>query len=337
MSGLFCIHCGNRLEEDSSFCTACGKPVPNDEYFGCSPIQDDAFQRNPFPASAFAQTQRMEPRGFGAADARAGEDVRTQPFVAENPIATTPIKPVDPSEVAGKRPQKRPLSPLALGAVVFASAIIVFGGLAVLVIAHPWDSATDAGDAKTATVQQSPGGAGGSPGSSSEDSSSSGGKTSQGDAADAREAKGLTEAEAKAALSDLYSLLAGYDGDIRSCATDFNNTYVNADLTNRKASLSSCRDLKARIDASYAEAKALEVPSDSSYALTHQDICALYDDLSHRIGVIVEAWEIDVRYDDPAEHKTEIEEPIARDNVGGTNKYLSDYQERYEKANPQSV
>lgn len=322
MGEQYCIHCGQKLESDAIFCIACGSRV--------EPSAGESGGSVAVPGNAVGSvddcevTQRMsvakaEDAGFSKESAMAGGSA-----------SGSFVQPVDPVIAANQKPRKKGLSPVALGVTVFLVALALIGGGAACFMLHPWDADAKSNETHKATVQQS----------ATEESSSDKESTAPlgADVAkqedDAAKAK-ISEADVKASLTVSYEKLSGYDEEIRACASDYNSTFVTSSLSSRKASLAACTELKGRIDASAVEARAIDVPSSSSYYQKHQDIKTLYDDLSARIGVIEESWIIDVRYENPADHVAEIEAPIVRDNDSdGKNKYFLDFQSRYPSARP---
>lgn len=61
---MYCIHCGNKLEDDANFCTACGSPVdrsdlspdPHQEQYQQPEYQQSDYQQSDYPQSDYYQT-----------------------------------------------------------------------------------------------------------------------------------------------------------------------------------------------------------------------------------------------------------------------------------------
>lgn len=172
----------------------------------------------------------------------------------------------------------------------------------------------------------------------SDGASTSGGHDASAGAAAEGQATGIEDdaADAMAAdeafhatLVDYYDALSGYDGQIRSAASSFNENYTKEDFSLRTGYASSASvllgELEQRRDALYA----LSMPDGTSYASQYADLKRCYDDCVQRISVISQSWENSLRYSNPQDHKYEIIEPISADNVDGSNRYYTDYNDVY--------
>ena len=213
--------------------------------------------------------------------------------------------------------------PFTIAIVAVAAALVVVIALIFVLLVLPSHGSNHAAEQAASVGEQ--------PATSQEAASSS---TSAG-ATGSTEASAAQEQEIYAALSSSYDQLAGFDDEIRSCATTFNNTYLSTDLSARQANASAAQDLLDRISGAGATVDSINVPAASAYAATKAEISTCYDDLENRISVIVQSWNIDLAYANPRGHENEILAPIEQDNVGTVNKYLTDYQQRYPNAKPQ--
>ena len=138
-------------------------------------------------------------------------------------------------------------------------------------------------------------------------------------------------------LTRYYDDLDGLDASVRSCATEFNQTYLESDYTTRQNAASTADRLEDKIDDALDALEDLDIDHSSKNYSSWRGIINLYQDLEHRIDVICEAWETDLMYaDDPASHKDDIIAPLSADNVSGTNdnRYRLDYEQNYAGAKP---
>ena len=324
---MFCTQCGTKLDDDARFCTNCGVAIgggdavgagnavgasdvrDEDAYNAVASLLDSLWTDDDAPVS---QTVQMPPVAFAAVPA----DAPTS-YVAAAPSASV-----------GRRVPSRG----AVAAIVAIMCVLGIGiGVGVGVLTHgTGDGPSDVGSAAVSQGAASDSSAASSAVSSSADAGSAASSASSASSSQ----PAADDAAIKNMLTSYYDQLSGFDGEVRACATEFNNTYVSASMSARRASLETCKGLESRVNARLDQVKILNVPQSSAYYAKFQDICTLYDDLSHRIGVIVEAWEICVRYDDPSAHQAEITAPIARDNDGQSNIYFRDYEQRYPNARP---
>lgn len=137
-------------------------------------------------------------------------------------------------------------------------------------------------------------------------------------------------------LSTFYDRLGSYDNEIANAATVFNNTYTTKSMSKRDEARDDAYDILNDITDEMSDLQSLSVPSSSEYYDSYNDISTCYYDCYMRISVIVDAWDISLRYSNPADHTDEITAPIARDNVNGKNRYLTEFDSLYESARPAS-
>lgn len=268
--------------------------------------------------------------------ARCGKPIAPDADFCENCGARVQdIPPVQNSQQVYRAPGAMPLDeyaaqdapqakkPLTIAIVAIAAALVVVVALIFVFLVLPSHGANQ-GTEQTASVSEQP--------ATSQEAMSS---STPADATESTEASATQEQEVYTALSSSYDQLAGFDDEIRSCATTFNNTYLSSDLSTRQANANAARDLLDRISNAGAAVDGINVPTASAYAATKAEIATCYDDLENRISVIVQSWDIDLSYSDPRGHEETILAPIEADNVGTVNKYLTDYQQRYPNAKPQ--
>lgn len=245
------------------------------------------------------------------------------------------IPPAQSSQQAYRAPGAMPLDeyaaqdapqakkPLTIAIVAIAAALVVVVALIFVFLVLP-SHGTNQGTEQTASVSEQP--------ATSQEATSG---STPADTTESTEASAAQEQEIYAALSSSYDQLAGFDDEISSCATTFNNTYLSTSLSTRQANASVAQNLLDRISSAGATVDSINVPATSAYAATKAEIATCYDDLENRISVIVQSWTIDLNYSNPRGHEDAILAPIEADNVGTVNKYLTDYQQRYPNAKPQ--
>lgn len=135
-------------------------------------------------------------------------------------------------------------------------------------------------------------------------------------------------------LNTFYDHLGSYHNQIASAANVFNNTYISTSYSQRASARSDAYDIMNDLSKEMDELEGLYVPTSSEYYSCYNDISTCYYDCYMRISVICEAWDNSISYSNPADYTDEITEPIARDNVDGTNKYLTEFNSLYEGARP---
>lgn len=347
---MFCTQCGTKLDDDARFCTNCGVAIDGvggavaedagatgeagvDELDAADPAavlpdsfwaDDDVPVEPTAPVFPIAETVVMPSAAFAPP---ASQTVPMPPVASAPAASPASFVASAPAAASGKKSPSRG----AIVAIVAVVCVLAIGaGVGVGVLTH--GTGGDPSDAGGAAVSQNAESSAGS--SAAPSSASSVGSASSSASSASSSQSAADDASIKSMLTSYYDQLSGFDGEVRACATEFNNTYASASMSARRASLESCESLESRVNARLDQVKALNVPQSSAYYVKFQDICTLYDDLSHRIGVIVEAWEICVRYDDPSAHQDEITAPIARDNDGQSNIYFRDYEQRYPNARP---
>ena len=323
----YCASCGKLLADDAKFCTSCGTPVEQIAADNGQPAfeptvsldtpqakPDDPLAYRPDPAAAPAAvetTQRMPVTGTST---------QQQPASAYAP--TSPQAPAP----------KKSGTKLLIAIIVVLVAIII--ALVIFFVIKPFDNAAthttaeitkphhdvDADDLKPL----------GDPNSLYDDDDD--------DDEDVGEAT-LSEQNLYRRLSEYYDQLEDLDSQVRACAQAFNDSYLEEDRTARQNLADVAERTEDTIEQYYDIVEDLDVPTSSKNYSSWKDIVALYDDLDHRIDAICDAWEISLKYANPADHKDEIVTPLARDNEPGTNsnKYRQDFEDRYPGAKPVEV
>lgn len=144
---------------------------------------------------------------------------------------------------------------------------------------------------------------------------------------------GSIESDFYESLKKYYNEAGELDKSVRSCAQDFNNTYLKEDMSLRSSKAGAASSLESRIKSSSNALGKLLEPYDSPNAQAYKDICELYECLEHRIDVINKAWEISLRYEKPKDHESEILVPIRAQQSGGNDRYYTRFNELYPKVN----
>ena len=340
----FCIHCGNKLEPNSKFCTECGEPTeamsPDtgaaDSTVAMSPDSATADSTVAMPDSTqhAAETVAIPTSDQYAPDAT----IAMPPINSQSPGANTPInaafRPTAPTtsiqepRFAQAPAQSSNKSKIIIGVLIAVIVLLLVGGGVALALIQPWNS----DEPEPAPVTEQPPAPEDTP--DAPDSAVVPGEDLDEDNDDneADEA----EAEIYRALTSYYNELNGLDARVRECANEFNENYLSEDMSKRSEKARVCSTLLddlVALQSSYNEL-AIDIPSSSKYRQNYEDIDTLYFCLIQRTAVIYEAWNISLSYAKPADHKDEILAPIDRDNVSGVNIYKSEYDTLYPNARP---
>lgn len=145
-----------------------------------------------------------------------------------------------------------------------------------------------------------------------------------------------SEADVYAALSEAYDQLSGFDSRISDVAVQFNSADVlHADLATRQTALTNATQLQTEIN-NEAAAVAAVTATGTTYEATQTEIANLYNDLSNRIRVLVEALTLSVNAgDNPASVDGQVGDVLSADNgPDGVNTYKADYEANYAAAQP---
>lgn len=135
-------------------------------------------------------------------------------------------------------------------------------------------------------------------------------------------------------LAELYGQLDDFDLRVQEVAADFDNQYLSSSFEIRKSGYDAADQLNDDIVAASEETLALDIPSSSKYYDAWGDVCTLYECLLHRIGVICEAWQLDMQYSNPSEKKSDILALLEADqDASGSNRYFNTYQRLYPTVN----
>lgn len=315
----FCSWCGSPLEPGARYCPECGARV-----LESVKVDGSADAVDPM-------------RGFDIVDGEAIPADKTAKLDREHDPADTDTL-VLPTDNAQKRftlegtPKK---SRTAL-AICIALIVVLLAVIAVLA----WMQMSGAGQAQNAAPVQVAQPQGDAPEQDSDQGSDQ--AASQNDASDAPqsaaqepEAEELTDEEIFAALDGAYGRLSGYNERIGDCVNDFNNLFLARSMDDRTAAKKRADTLLTDLEQELADLEDLRIEASSPYADDAAGVIELYGCQVGRVQSLADAWGASVKYDVPSQHEDEILEVLARNNEGGTNKYLTRYDELYPTAKPQ--
>ena len=301
----YCNRCGKLMKAGSKFCTACGAPL------------EDA-------AGTADRTVVLHPED---------EATRVMPHAeAAQPSSTASMPSVASAPSDANAPKPKGKSPLVIALIVAIAVVIALIIALVTMNVLPGNNTRHdtVTTEQTDAAKNSKNGTGnvtvdGDPNVIDDDDDSD-------DTDDSSYEQTVYEE-----LTRYYSDLEGLDASVRSCATEFNQTYLESDYATRQSAASTADRLEDKIDGALDELEDLDIDHSSKNYGSWRSIINLYQDLEHRIDVICEAWETDLMYtDDLASHKDDIIAPLSADNVSGTNdnRYRLDYEKNYAGAKP---
>lgn len=145
----------------------------------------------------------------------------------------------------------------------------------------------------------------------------------------------MTEDEIFAYLDEAYGRLAAYDDRVGACVEDFNGLFLARSMDDRQAAKDEADALLSDLEDELASLEDMRIPASSPYADDAAAVIELYGCQKGRVQSLTDAWALDVTFEVPSEHKDAILEVLAASNEGGTNKYLTRYDELYPSAKPQ--
>ncbi len=145
----------------------------------------------------------------------------------------------------------------------------------------------------------------------------------------------LSDDEAFDLLDSAYARLESYDERVDSCISNFNTLFLSASLSQRETAMEEAEALLDELQAELETLEAIVLSDTSPYVDDLENMVELYVCQIGRLEPIVEAWALDVTFDDPSGHTDEILEVVAQNNENGTNKYFTRFNELYPEAAPQ--
>ena len=343
----FCTHCGKLLKDGERFCTNCGTPATDDGQAsqpqeGAQTAEHAAASDAAFDTAATTVQPAQQPTATQPQQADVTVQSAHQPAPAPQPEAgatqqwatpagSAPQQPI-PTAIPQAGAPAAPKNNNALPIGIIAVLVVVIIALVAFFMIKPFGKGAD--DTKGTTIEKV------KIDHDDDDASVKGDPNKLDDDDEVADEDGaIGEQNIYDQLSSYYSRLSDLDQQVRDCATTFNTYYLKDDRSSRQSASDTAETLEDQIGALKDEVEDLDVPVDSQNYSSWKDIIALYDDLENRVDVICDAWEISLEYSSPANHKDEIEAPLARDNVAGTNdnKDRLDFEDRYPGAAPVEV
>ena len=136
-------------------------------------------------------------------------------------------------------------------------------------------------------------------------------------------------------LTKTYDGLQSYNERVYSCIQTYNNVIVASDRSQREAAAGIANSLLTEIEKEMKMLDAMNIGKASSLYDDYENVRHLLDDQYQRLAVIVESYDISLKYDSPYQHQTEILEPLTRDlSYSGQNIYLEDFDAKYWSSRP---
>lgn len=302
----FCVKCGKELGKGDSFCQECGTKV-DESYYSDVPTQvlpkSDASDEKPQASQAVSgvsdQTTPMSSVLSG------GPAVS---FQQSAPAASQPS--------GGNGTNKGVvIGVLSACVVLLFVLVILFATGAVSLGGHSQDSSnanrTEQSDVSSAAKEDN-------------DTASEHESADNHDASSAASQKsddlGKADVHVSSEEIELYDNLRASYKKLGNLSDEINTTYKNAfnnnalkkNYSKRKALCNNALDEYAKVNAAMEDLKTLESAAyGSDYnASTYEDMLSCYEYCLHRIGVICDAWENSLYYDDPKGHEDEICAPL---------------------------
>lgn len=320
----YCASCGKLLADNAKFCTSCGAPVEQTTASNGQP----AFEQT--GSLDTPQAKPDDPLAYRPDPAAGPAAVETTQRI---PVADTTPQQEPASAYASDSPQapaaKKSATKTLVAVIVVLVAIII--ALVIFFVIKPFDNAATQTTAEVTKLHHDVDDDDlkplDDPNSLFDDDDEDGSQAT------------LSEQNLYRHLSEYYDQLEDLDSQVRACAQAFNGSYLEEDRTARQNLADVAERTEDTIEQYYDIVEDLDVPMSSKNYSSWKDIVALYDDLDNRIDAICDAWEISLKYANPADHKDEIVTPLARDNEPGTNsnKYRQDFEDRYPGAKPVEV
>ena len=365
MAVNFCINCGEKLEEGARVCAACGEAVPV-----LAEPADEAEEQAVEDANKVDASEGQEPDIDEPKDAETGAEKIAEPeedftsfadFTGFDIITSDPgaapaeriIAPPDRTDVMApiggmrnaheyRAPQaeKSYMSTILKVAAGVAAALLVVAAIGLLAqdetrqhIQEKIEAASSVQDASAsadAQGQTSSDEATGNDGGEEASSSSAKSSLSVSDAA-----ANLDEDTVFANLTAVYDTLQSYNERVYSCIQTYNGVFVSPDRNQREAAAGIASSLLGEIDNDIKSLDAMNIGRGSSLYDDYENVRRLLNDQYQRLAVIVESYEISLKYDTPYQHQDEILEPLTRD-IGptGENSYLEDFDANYWSSRP---
>lgn len=308
----FCIKCGKELGKGDSFCQECGTKV-DESYYADVPTQvmpqagvnDEAVSSSQNPGGVSAPTTPMTPVSSGGRPAAS-----VASFQQPAPASSQPS--------GGNGTNKG----IAIG--VLSAFVVVLFVLVILFATGAVSLGGNQGSSDTTKTAQSDAS---STAKESDESDSSTGEHKSSDehnasADSSQKSNELGKADVHVSsqeielygnLKDSYKKLGNLSDEINTTYKNaFNNNAMKKDRSKRTVLRNNALDEYDKVNAAMEDLKTLESAAyGSDYnASTYEDMLSCYEYCLHRIGVICDAWENSLYYDEPKGHEDEICAPL---------------------------
>ncbi|MEG0070330.1 MAG: zinc ribbon domain-containing protein [Raoultibacter sp.] len=319
---MFCIACGTKLPDNAKFCPECGiaitygslaETVPSIEIKRETVMIDDSEQPTiDLPAIDDPSVTVRIPK----VDPESGEVLQESTGQQKNYVQSSAVP-------QGWTPQK-----VALLVALIAVALALFFFASQLLLQNYAYTGPAVEKASEESSQKNP---------------ASTAATSSEALAAAPDAKKQAEVldGIYSEINIAYANVADYNSQIDEIVTDFNSLYLASSMPTRQEAANRCTKLMAKITTAQADlARALAAAGctkDSLYFSEAQQVDSLFTLLNGRVGTIGEAWKIDLTYENPSAHESEILAPIAKADEAGRSKYLSEFEKTYPAAKPKKL
>lgn len=112
-------------------------------------------------------------------------------------------------------------------------------------------------------------------------------------------------------LLNKASSISGYAAQASACASSFESDSVSADLSTRQAHRGTCTALRQQLLSEYAAVRDYVRSNNSQYCDEQGRLIGAYRCLASYVGCFVEAWNINVCFEDPGAHVSEFSGPLS--------------------------
>ena len=147
--------------------------------------------------------------------------------------------------------------------------------------------------------------------------------------------KGPAKTDPFSGLTQIYSSMPNIDQRITDFADTTNANLFSSSTNNREQALEQGEQILSDINSQIDALNKLEITQDSPYYADYQNMNTLLGYLSKRISVMNQAFEISLKYSNPADHNPEVWGPVTADNdASGVNVNKTAYVELYPNAAP---
>lgn len=308
----FCIKCGKELGKGDSFCQECGTKV-DESYYADVPAQvmpqagaaDEAPSPSQGPGGVSTPTTPMTPVSSGVRPAASAASFQ-QPVPASS----------QPS--GGNGTNKGIVIGVLSAFVVVLFVLVILFATGAVSLGGNQGSSNNASQSVQNDESSSDKSDDGSASSKDDDSSEE--TKSKAESSSKKESVGKADVHVSSAEVELYDNLSASYKRLGKLSDEINTTYKNAFNNNamkknynkRESLYEAAVEEHDKVGAAMDDLKTLEgaaAGSDFNEG-TYDDMLLCYEYCLHRIGVICEAWENSLYYDDPKGYEAEICEPL---------------------------